>query len=297
MVFLAFIGMSLAWSFSWFAMKLQVDSFLPPELSVFYRFFFAAILMFGLCFITKQRAVLTRKEVPYLISIGASNFFFNFLIGYFAVKFIPSGVMAVIFSLSIITSEVISSFIDNRKIQQKVVISSIVGVIGLAFFILPVINFSGGENSSKTLFGFALSLLMMVIFSFGNVLVGKNRKINSTPLYTTIAYGSGFGAIFLFLVNVLRGNEFTFDSSTQYVLSLSYLVIVATALAFICLFYLIQKIGSARANYTALVYPAIALITSSFFENFHFTFFSTLGFLMIISALAIEFIPTRVNAK
>ncbi len=293
MVLLAFIGMSLAWSFSWFAMKLQVDSFLPPELSVFYRFFFSSFLMFGLCLISKQRIFLSKKEVPFFFWIGFSNFFLNFLIGYFAVKFIPSGVMAVIFSLSIITSEVISSFVDKRKIEKKVLLSSVVGIVGLAIFILPVINFGDNSDMSRTLLGFVLSLMMMLFFSCGNVLVGKNKKINSTPLYTSIAYGSGFGAIFLFVVNLFRGNEFAFDFSAQYVLSLSYLVVVATMLAFVCLFYLIQHIGSAKANYTALVYPTIALITSSFFENFHFTFLSTLGFLLIISALAIEFLWGR----
>lgn len=291
MTLFAFIGMSLAWSFSWFAMKLQSDSFLPLELSVFYRFFLASILMFVLCFIAKQRMFLKRQEIPFLIAIGLSNFSLNFLIGYFAVKFIASGVMAVIFSLSIITAEVISSFIDGRKIEKKVALSSLVGVVGLAFFILPLVKISGEENSYRTLIGFALSLLMMVIFSFGNVLVGKNKKINSTPLYTSIAYGTFIGSMFVLLINLLRGNEFTFDFSPQYVWSLSYLVVISTVIAFICMFHLIQKMGSAKANYTALVYPAIALVASSFFENYQFSFLSVVGFLMIISALLIEFRP------
>lgn len=293
MILLAFIGMSLAWSFSWFAMRLQVDSFLPIELSVFYRFFLTSILMFALCLMTRQRMLLTKKEIPYFIFIALTNFFANFLIGYFAVHFIASGVIATIFSLSIITSEILSSILDRRKMDRKVVLSSIIGCVGLAFFIFPTINFAQYDDMMKVLTGFVLSIIMMIIYSTGTVLVARNRKVNATPLYTSIAYGSGIGSLFLFGVNFARGNEFAFDYSAQYILSLSYLVIIASVIAFICLFYLIQKIGSAKANYTALVYPAIALITSAYFENFHFTILSVVGFVMILSALAIEFVRVR----
>jgi hypothetical protein len=56
---------------------------------------------------------------------------------------------------------------------------------------------------------------------------------------------------------------------------------------------MIQKVGSIRANYMALVYPVIALITSSYLEGFSFNAFSATGLTLILTAIAIEFIPTR----
>jgi drug/metabolite transporter (DMT)-like permease len=293
MTLLAFIGMSLAWSFSWFAMRLQIDSFVPLELSVLYRFVLTSLLMFVLCAIAKQRMTLKKSEIGFFIFIGLTNFCLNFLLGYFIVHFIPSGVLATIFSLSIITTEIISSFIDKRKIETKIIISSLIGIIGLAFFILPTIEFSNHSSTNKTLIGFALSLIMMITYSAGNVAIGKNRKINSTPLYTSIAYGSAIGSVFLLLFSLTRGNQFIFDTSPKYVFSLIYLVVVASVLAFICLFYLIQKIGSTKANYTALIYPALALTTSAYFENFQISFLNILGFVMIVAAIAIEFVPIK----
>jgi len=274
-------------------MKLQIESIVPPELSVFYRIFFTSIIMFIICFITKQRVTISKKEFSFFIFIGIANFCINFLIGYHAVKFIASGMLATIFSLSIITSEIISSFIDKRKIERKVIISSLVGFIGLAFFILPMIKFDVHDDMIKTLTGVGLAIIMMIIYSLGNVLVGKNKKINKTPLYTSIAYGTGIGSFFLLLINLSQGNGFVFDFSSKYILSLTYLVLIASVIAFVCLFYLIQEIGSAKANYTALIYPVIALITSAYLENFHFNLLSGLGFVMIISALAIEFVQVK----
>lgn len=292
MILLAFISMSLAWSFSWFAMKLQVDSLVPPELSVFYRFAATSLLMFALCFFAKQRTWLLGREIKFFIFIGLTNFFLNFVIGYFAVHYIPSGVIATIFSLSIITSEIISSFVDRRKIEKKVIVSSVLGVIGLMIFILPTIHFGEKADALKTLTGLAMSLVMMLVFSAGSVAVGKNRQVNGTPLYTSIAFGSAFGSGYLLLFNLLRGNEFVFDSSAKYLCSFAYLVFAASVVAFICLFYLIQKVGSTKANYTALVYPVIALITSAFLENFEFKILSVVGLVMILLAIAIEFAPS-----
>lgn len=283
--------MTLAWSFSWFAMRLQVDSFVPLELSVFYRFALTAILMFVLCLIAKQRIFLKKQEWPFLLLVGLCNFCLNFLIGYYTVRYIPSGMIATIFSLSIITSEIISALIDKRKIEKKVIASSIIGFVGLAFFVLPSIKFGENSNAGAITIGLALSLLMMTIYSFGNVMIGKNKKNNATPLYTSIAYGSAIGSFFLLIFNLLLGNEFTFDFSAKYLGSFFYLVLIASILAFTCLFYMIQKVGSAKANYTALIYPAIALITSSYLEGFTFSIFSFCGFAMIFLAIAIEFLP------
>lgn len=249
--------------------------------------------MFALAKLAKQRLSLNHSELKNFSIIGLCNFCINFLLGYCAVKFIPSGVIAVIFSLSIIISEIFSSAIDKRQIEKKVIISSIIGCSGLAIFILPLISFSENSHLHETMAGLALTLIMIVSYSFGNALVGKNKKQNDTPLYTSIAYGSGFGSLYILVLNLARGNHFAFDFSFNYVASLAYLVIIASVVAFIALFYMIQKIGSARANYTALVYPAIALITSAFLENYHFSFLSTVGFLLIISALLVEFLPKK----
>lgn len=290
MVLLAFIGMSLAWSFSWFAMKLQVDSSVPLELSLFYRFFLTSFLMFALCLIAKQRLWLTKKEIPYLFFIGFTNFFANFLIGYHAVAYIPSGAIATVFSLSIIISEIISSMLEKRKMDQKVIISSIIGCVGLSLFIIPMVEFSEDGDVTKILTGFALALVMVIIYSVGNVMIARNKKANATPLYTSIAHGTLVGSVLLLVINLMMKHEFVFENSAAYIGSLAYLVIIASVIAFICLFYLIQKIGSAKANYTALVYPAIALITSAYFENFHFNVLGIIGFGMIIVAIGIEFV-------
>lgn len=293
MLILAFIGMCLAWGFSWIAMKLQVESFVAPEVSLFYRFFAVTVLMAGLCFITKTRLKPFRTEWRYFILIALTNFCINFIIGYHASKYIPSGIIAVIFSLSIIVSEVLKNLFDGKKIEKKIIISSLFGSLGLLCFVLPNINFENNSENNNTLIGITLALIMMIIFSLGNYIVEKNKKHNHTPLFTSITFGSGIGSFYLLIINLITKNQFTFDYSTKYTLSLIYQIIFASIVAFICFYYLIQNIGTVKANYTALIYPIIALLVSSFYENFKFTFLGTFGLALIIGALAIEFIKTN----
>lgn len=292
MIILAFIGMCFAWGFSWFAMKLQISTQLvSPEISLFYRFLAVSMIMFLVCFFTKTRLKLKKSELIYLLFIALCNFSLNFFIGYHTTKIIPSGIIAVIFSLSVITSELIKAWLDGHKISKKILLSGFIGTTGLAFFILPKVL---QNNSGLPAIGFVYAFLMMLVFSFGNYLVACNNKKHHTPLFTTISFASGFGAIYFLIYSLVLGYQFNFDYSYAYVGSLIYQIFFASILAFICLYYLIQQIGTAKANYTALVYPSIALVVSSFFENYQFQFISTIGLLLIITALSLDFFYQKI---
>ncbi len=297
MVIFAFIGMCLAWGFSWFAMKLQVNSVVPIEISVLYRFFAVAILMTLLCLATKTRLKPFRTEYKYFFVIALTNFSLNFLIGYHATNFIPSGMIAVIFSLTIITSEILKSIFDGKKIEKKIILSSLFGFIGLLFFIFPTIKFHENSSNYSIIFGFILAILMMIVFSTGNYLVEKNKRQNHTPLFTSIAFASSISSIYLIIINLFLGNKLVFDYSSKYIFSLIYQIFIATIVAFLCLYYLIQKIGTVKASYTALIYPIIALVVSSFLENFEFTILGTIGLLFILTALILEFFYSYFNNK
>lgn len=293
MLILAFIGMCLAWGFSWIAIKFQLESLIAPEISLFYRFFTVTIIMIALCLITKNRLNLFKTEWKYFILIALTNFCVNFIIGYHASKYIASGVVAVIFSLSIIATEIFKNFFDGKKIEKKIIVSSICGSIGLLLFVLPNIDFKNKLENHNILTGVTLSLITMTVFSFGNYIVEKNKKHNDTPLFTSITFGSGIGSFYLLLINLILNNQFTFDYSKKYIFSLIYLTVFASVFGIICFYYLIQKVGAVKANYTTLLYPIIALSVSSFYENFKFTFLGTLGLALITGALAIEFIKTN----
>jgi drug/metabolite transporter (DMT)-like permease len=268
MIILAFIGMCFAWGFSWFAMKLQTNTqFVALEVSLFYRFFAVSIIMFIFCWLTKTRLKLNKSELLYLPFIALCNFSLNFFIGYHTTKIIPSGIVAVVFSLSVITSELIKAWLDGHKISKKILLSGFIGTVGLTFFILPEVL---QNNSALPVIGFVYAFFMMLVFSLGNYLVACNRKKNHTPLFTTISFASAFGAVYFLCYSLVLGYQFNFDYSYSYFGSLIYQIFFASILAFICLYYLINQIGTSK-------------------ENYQFQLISTIGLFLIIIALSLDF--------
>jgi len=287
---LAFVLLCLAWSFSWVLSKLQVNSFVPCEISLFYRFGLVSILLLPICLALKSRLNCNKSELKFFCGIGLTNFCINNVLGYYGAKYTASGVVAVVFSLTIITSEIFKSWFDGKKIEPKVIFSGLLGFVGLGFFVIPTLKFGGKENFGSNIAGILFATCATIIFSIGNYLVEKNRRQNQTPLFTLLFYCCLIGSFYLLVLNLILGNKFEFDSSFAYVSSLAYMVFFASILAFGCLFYLVQTIGAVRANYTALIYPSIALLISSIYEDFHFTIIGFIGLAMIVSALAIEFL-------
>jgi drug/metabolite transporter (DMT)-like permease len=65
-------------------------------------------------------------------------------------------------------------------------------------------------------------------------------------------------------------------------LSLAYLSLFGSALAFGCYLALIRRIGAAKASYSAVVVPIIALGISTLFEGYQWTGAAVLGIILTL---------------
>ena len=92
-----------------------------------------------------------------------------------------------------------------------------------------------------------------------------------------------YGALFSLAVAVLSGAEFIFPTTPSYTLSLLYLAIIGSSVAFGSYLSLVRNIGADKAAYSAILFPIVALILSSFFEGYMWTPLSIMG--MALSVL------------
>jgi drug/metabolite transporter (DMT)-like permease len=91
-----------------------------------------------------------------------------------------------------------------------------------------------------------------------------------------------YGAIAMFVIAVILGKEIRFEVSQSYVLSLLYLAIFGSIIAFGAFMTLIGNIGASKAAYVSLVAPVIALTISTFLEDYTWTTISLSGAVMIL---------------
>ena len=67
------------------------------------------------------------------------------------------------------------------------------------------------------------------------------------------------------------GKSINFSFDPAYVLSLLYLAIFGSAIAFGAYLALLRLIGSARAAYTSVLFPIVALAISTIFEDYQWS--------------------------
>jgi drug/metabolite transporter (DMT)-like permease len=80
-------------------------------------------------------------------------------------------------------------------------------------------------------------------------------------------FGMIYGAVFVAVYALARGRSFRFEHSASYLLSLSYLSLFGSVIAFGASLTLIGRIGPERAGYTNAAVPVVALLMSACFEG------------------------------
>ena len=120
----------------WFATKFQLGV-VPPEISLIYRFSVAALLLTGFALVLRQPLKFGIAIHLRLALFGALVFGGNFALLYAAIENLTSGLVAIIFSTSVLMNIAFGIVFLGRKIEGVVVIGALLGVCGLGLIALP----------------------------------------------------------------------------------------------------------------------------------------------------------------
>jgi len=130
--------------------------------------------------------------------------------------------------------------------------------------------------------GLMLSLAGTVSFCVGNMLsLAAQRK--GLPLFATIGWSMLYGVALMAAFAALRGDRFTVEWSVPYLGGLVYLSVLGSVLAFGVYFTLLGRIGAARAGYSTVMYPVIALAVSTFAEGYRWSLIAVLGLAAVLA--------------
>jgi drug/metabolite transporter (DMT)-like permease len=90
-----------------------------------------------------------------------------------------------------------------------------------------------------------------------------------------------YGAMITLVVALLRGIDFTFEASAGYVLSLAYLAVFGSVIAFGAYLTLVGRMGVDRAAYIGVVFPLVALALSTLFEGLAWNLLALAGVALV----------------
>ena len=263
----------LIWGSTWFAITVQYGK-VAPEVSVAYRFALAALLLAAWCLARGRSLRFTLRQHGWLALQGALMFGVNYVCVYLAEQRIPSGLMAVIFSLLAILNILGARICFGTAIAPRVMAGAALGVAGVALICLPG---SGGALGGTGLrAGLVFALAGTVASSLSNLVSPRNHR-HGLPVMEGNAVGMAYGAAMVALYCALAGRPFAFDASLRYVGSLAFLALFGSVLAFGAYLTLVGRIGAGRAGYAMVVIPVVALLISTCVEGLRWHLWLALG--------------------
>ena len=278
-VALLYAAVVLIWGSTWAAIKLQLGV-VAEEVSVAWRFALASASLFAYAAVSGRRIGIPLNAYGMVVIQGMLMFSANYLLTYYAIGYVTSGLVAVIFSLIVIFNALFSWLLFGSPFEIRLAVAALIGVAGVACLFWPEVT--AFELADESLLGMLLGMAAVVIASLGNMaaITNTNRQL---PVVSVNAHGMAWGALASLVVSALFGRRIDFLWQADYVLSLLYLAVFGSAVAFGCYLALIRRIGAARAAYTAVLFPPVALLISTFVEGYRWTVPAIIGTGLIIA--------------
>ena len=274
---LLFITSAFIWGSTWLAIKFQLGV-VDPLISIFYRFLLAASILFFYLLISRASLRYSFKQHLQMALQGFLLFGINYWLVYLAEQHLTSGLVAIVFSTIVFLNIFFGAAFLKSKIRSLVVTGAVIGFIGISFVFkneIVVFNLSS-QNSIALLIAF----IGAISASLGNITSAYNQKKN-IPVLQTNGYGMLYGALFMLILAIIMNKPIYFDISLSYIISLLYLGIFGSVIAFTCYLTLLGNIGADKAGYTTLVIPIIAIFLSSVFEGYQWNVFVYIGIAFI----------------
>ncbi|MGO2769278.1 DMT family transporter [Pseudomonas taetrolens] len=257
----------LIWGTTWIALKLQLGVVAIP-VSIVYRFGLAALVLFALLLLSCKLQVMNKRGHLICLAQGLCLFCVNFMCFLTASQWVPTGLIAVVFSTATLWNALNARIFFKQKIARNVVAGGALGLLGLGLLFWP--ELSGHTASPETLLGLGLALIGTMCFSAGNMLSSLQQKAGLKPL-TTNAWGMLYGASMLALYCGLSGIPFNMEWNARYVGSLLYLVIPGSVIGFTAYLTLVGRMGPERAAYCTVLFPLVALNVSAYAEGYQWS--------------------------
>ena len=278
---------TLIWGSTWLAITFQLGV-VSPEASVVYRFALAAILLAAWCLATGKSLRFPLAQHAWFAAQGTFLFGLNYLCVYWAERYIASGLVAVMFSLIVFLNLIGVRVFFAIPVNRRTLAGAMLGITGIVLLFWR--DLSAGQANAAL--GITFAVAATVLASGGNLLAVRNQR-RGVPVLPGVAWGMAYGALVIALVAQIDGATWSFEATPSYVLSLVYLAVFGSVVAFGAYLTLLGRIGAARAGYVGVAVPVVALLLSTVFEHYEWTPAALIGAGLCIAGNVLVLVPQK----
>ena len=274
--------LSLIWGSTWLFIKLGLED-LPPFTFAGVRFVIAAAIL--LIVIAVRRVPLPRERRDWLLIAltGVMAFTVNYGLLFWGEQRTSSGLAAILQTIIPAFGLVIAHYyLPDERITPRKIGGIALGIAGVAL----IFSDQASTEGKAALAGSAAIVVGAFCVAYSNVLV-KARARHIEP--AALAAGQMIcGLVPLLLIGVtLEGNPLTFHWTPRALVSLLYLALVGSAIAFLLFYWLVRNMDVTKTMLIPLVTPPIAVLLGWLVLHEGLTWRTAAGALGIMSGIAL----------
>jgi len=249
--------LALIWSSAFFNIKIATYSYGPVTIA-FLRTFFGAIPVVGLCLVKKIKIEAFSKDWYWFAAIGMINLVIPFFLIAYGVQKVQSNLAAILMASTPLSATVLAHFFtNNEKINLIKILGVLVGFSGIVFL------FSDNILINENNFTYALLILVgSTFYVIGGLLTLKvSDKKNENVTASILIWGT----IFLIPITAFTEKPWNLNPSIDSTISLIYLGVVATGLAWLLRFRILKNNGLVFQAQVAYLIPIFGIILGYIF--------------------------------
>ena len=261
--YLALFITSVVWGTTWVASKMGVNE-IPPLQMAYIRQLIAGICFVAFFILYKKFSIPTFKQFRWIFVMAILMFVFANGLSTWSLKFIPTGLSALIgalYPLSVVIIERV--FYKSKRMTILTFIGLFMGISGVG-----IVFYENAFNSNSLSFGIGLSLsvIAMLSWSFGTIFIARN-KANINPYYGT-GWQMLISAIILMVIaEATQPTVPMYEISLKVWMVILYLVIFGSIISFVAFIYSMKKLPAAISSLYAYINPLVAMVTASIVLN------------------------------
>lgn len=278
----------LFWGISYLSIKVVVEE-IDPTVSAFYRFFIAAVILFGILRIKFPEEKILKEDRIKLILGGLFGVALYFFFENYSISFTSASNVAILISAIPIFTLMSQRILFKEKLNLSKFMGVILSAVGLVIIIASkerVSLFSTGTLGDLMALGAVFSWIIY------NVLT-SNFKGNYKSI-TITAYQVLYGCIFLSPSLVLTKLKVP---SPLVIGNIIFLSIFCSCLGYIIYIFCLEQLGATVITTYINLQPIVSLISAYILLHEKVTKYQITGSLIIIAGVLLVSRQTKFNEK
>lgn len=291
-VLIPFAIVTLIWGSTWIVIRDQL-SVVPPSWSVTYRFTVAGVTMLAWALLRGEKLAMDARGVRFAVLLGLAQFVLNFNFVYRAEQHITSGVVAVVYALLLVPNAVLARIFLGQKMGRQLVVGSAIAMAGVALLFVHEARLSP-VGPQEAVLGIGIAFAGVLCASIANVMQAT-QTAKGYPMAVMLGWAMLIGAAIDAAFAFATVGAPMFDLRPSYAGGILYLGVLGSAVTFSIYFQLIRTIGPAKAAYTSVLIPVIAMLFSTLFEGYRWSGLAAGGAVLVVAGLVVALKARRPN--